>query len=258
MKIDVQIVLFSACLSMSTIGTVRAQVAETHAILVRSGSTVRIDADDARPLDQALTAATAEFGWLIDYEDAVYAPEESKDYTDPEWRIAHPREQGFYAPNGHSFVATLPMGRQGPRAQEDFLRMLAEAYNRSANPGDFTLIHSNGRLVLSGSSRSDKEKKVVPFSRVVSINHESENAYLALSQLVESCSSPGLAIVIGIAQRNVFTQATVGVRHASMSCRDGLTDILRSVPNRLVYRLLYQINENTFYLSIIPPPDSAY
>jgi hypothetical protein len=65
---------------------------------------ITVSANDARPLAQAVTALSEEFGWAIDFEDPpYYSKYDLVDDTVPQWRAAHPNTKGVTVIAGDTF-----------------------------------------------------------------------------------------------------------------------------------------------------------
>lgn len=72
-----------AILAMFVVGA-NAQKYLPKAGVSYSGEDVIVSASDPRPLEQAITSVSEKYGWIIDYEDPVYAIQESRDAAIPE------------------------------------------------------------------------------------------------------------------------------------------------------------------------------
>jgi hypothetical protein len=88
---------------------------ETAEVRHLAGS-ITVTANDARPLAQAVTALSEEFGWAIDFEDpAYYSKYDLVDDTAPQWRDAHPIARGVTVIAGGTFQTQFPE-TPGPQA----------------------------------------------------------------------------------------------------------------------------------------------
>jgi hypothetical protein len=70
---------------------------------------ITVSANDARPLAQAVTALSEEFGLAIDFEDPpYYSKYDLVDDTAPQWRTAHPNTKGVIVIAGDTFHTQIP------------------------------------------------------------------------------------------------------------------------------------------------------
>src|SRR5215471_8860188 len=74
-----------------------------HAIVTPTDDLVVVQANDPRPLDQAIIGLREQYGWIVDYEDPPYDEGDLVDTTDPKWRSAHPNEKGAVGARGADF-----------------------------------------------------------------------------------------------------------------------------------------------------------
>lgn len=228
----------------------------SRAQITHSGEDVIVTAISPRPLEQAIDAISEEYGWIVDYEDPIYGRGESLDVTAPEWKKAHPLEKGqLLLPSGGKFVANLGKIATGQANQKDAIKLIVDQYNRSGNPGRFRVIQTTGgRLVVSGVSQTESDKSSGGVGDgVIQLSSDSEVASLDLQNVVGQCASVNhVAIIFGIVPANALSQSLVEGYKGSATCRTAIERILSSIPYALTYRLLYDIGNQSYYLSIMP------
>src|SRR5260221_1899134 len=122
---------------------------------------ITVTANDARPLAQAVTALSEEFGWAIDFEDpAYYSKYDLVDDTAPQWRDAHPIARGVTVIAGGTFQTQFPetSGTGGsPAEEEHILDTVVSDYNASTNPGRFSVRNEgDGRFAVVGTYVKDE------------------------------------------------------------------------------------------------------
>jgi hypothetical protein len=231
-----------------------AQTNSPQALIDTRGRDTYVSVVDPRPLYEAVIAVSQRYGWIVDYEDPVYSAQESKEVTAPEWRRSHPNARGVFDPSGGMFVANL--GEIGEKPKEtETLEKLVSQYNQSANPGYFRVIHApTGRTIVSGRSRATPASMSNGvFDSIFQPAKEPEDAGTALEQLAKECSaSSGVSIKVGIVPANAVNLTKVSGADARISCRVGIERILSSIPAASTYFLLYEIGEQSYFLSVVP------
>jgi hypothetical protein len=114
-----------------------------EARFVHSESSLEIDVNSPRPLDDVLAVLARNHGWRINYEDPHYAKADLVDDTAPSWLREHPSGDRIYVVAGGAFYAKIPVDAYFPVDPRQILPALVEAYNRSGNPGKFELRPEN-------------------------------------------------------------------------------------------------------------------
>jgi hypothetical protein len=114
------------------------------AVVQHSGRSATVMANDPRPLNQAIAAIRAEYGWVVDYEESPYRGDSSDTITlkPPSLQVAR-QGSGLLIPGGGAFQSTYPEGPEvfdSPSiAEPQILGKIVSDYNQSSNPGNFTV-----------------------------------------------------------------------------------------------------------------------
>lgn len=173
-----------------------------HAEIQHRAASAIVTANDARPLDQAITALSQEYGWAIDYEDPPYSSQaDVVDSGDPQWRAAHPSDYPYPAnrwiPAGGFFQSEYPetpTTRVSPLEEEGVLRKLVADYNHSGNPGKFTVRkETDSRFAVVGEYiRNDagQDVRIAPLlDTPLSIPVQTRSVYQTLDLILTKVSS---------------------------------------------------------------------
>ena len=138
-------------------------------VVEHKAGSATVAANDPRPLAQAVSAMREEYGWLVDYEDPPYMSDaELVDDTDPQWRASHPNAPGVRRVAGGAFKSEYQesAGETTRGGQEAVLRKIVSEYNRSGNPGKFTVrLEEEGRFAVVGLSiknQAGQDQNVTP------------------------------------------------------------------------------------------------
>jgi hypothetical protein len=141
-------------------------------IVEHHGATAIVRADNARPLEQAITAMCEEYGWRVHYEDPPYQGKHDLiDGFNPEYRAAHPGIKPMPAPAGGPFQSTYPEPQNTSiqRTQEEqILNKIVMDYNQSGNPGHFVLRSlPDGSFDVLGDGTHDDNGNLVPVTPIL-------------------------------------------------------------------------------------------
>lgn len=115
--------------------------------IIRHVDSATIFADGPKPLMQAVTALSEEYGWVIDFEDP---PTTTKD-TGPCGGLFRSR---FGEPSAS-------IAEQEPE-EERVLYTLVADYNKSGNPGEFIVVHeAYRRFAVVGTAKNGTQKAAI-------------------------------------------------------------------------------------------------
>ena len=212
---------------------------------------------DARPLDQTIEALREEYGWLLDYEDPVYAKTSLTEVTDQDFPPGVLRTPGLRKPAGKSFVTTYSeqADMQTDQARSSVLQQVVADYGRSGNPGKFSVIETEpSRFAIVGSD--DSSPPVL--DTVVSVNVAGKSAYTALSEVLDQVhAKTGHGADLGWVPTNVLIRCIADPKVSEGSARTVLLSILNSCGRAFEWRFLYDANTDGHLLNLVltmPPP----
>ena len=227
----------------------------TEPVFHQAGNDTIVSVEAPRPLWFAEQAMTYRFAWTIDYEDPVYAPAETRDFSAPQWKREHPGQPGLLGPSGGKFTANLGAIDKLHPNEEMLLGKLVRQYNDAQNPGYFRLLHLHDQVwLISGWSRT-QGRAIQPsiFDQSISVSNKPVDGNTALRNLATLCGQAGgIPIQIGFGPSPALEAVTLPGATVKMTCRERLMQILTSLRSRQSYSLLYDISSRTYYLSISP------
>ncbi len=221
-------------------------------VVTHNGSTAKVQANEPRPLRQAVQSLSEEYGWTIDYEDPMYSDAEVIDRTDPAWVASHPGiRQRLVA--GHSFESVFPeVAKTGDLATEknNVLQKVVADYNRSGNPGQFTLVDEGaGRFAIVGQTNG---KTQAILDTPVTVNIAGQNGSFALDAFSEALSaSSGIKLTVLTYPLNLFVQTEFTTRADNQPAREVLRDLVDTTHRNIESMLLYDIDDKAYYLNLI-------
>jgi len=214
--------------------------------------TATIMTDDPRPLWQAVQALSEEYGWTIDYEDPLYSEADVVDRNDAAFAASHPGIKQHVVAGGHfemSFAEDQNIALSVTE-EKDVLQKLVTEYNKSNNPGKFTLIEEGGaRFAVVGVNGSPRAVMDTP----IRIDSDAANGAFALQDVCDAVTSAsGVKVLLMMYPLNLFAHERVDFSHASMPARDLLKQILdATTPRKLEYTVLYDLDDKTDHLSVM-------
>lgn len=230
------------------------------------GSSARVFASEARPLNQAVTALVEEYGWAIDFEDPPYASKfDIVDNATPQWRAAHPDSKAGMIPAGGAFQTEYPEkpNTATSLAEERMvLNKVVADYNQSGNPGKFTVREEgNGRFAIVGEYVRDnegKDKKLIPIlDTPIYLPRSTRSAVNTIELILRELSAKtGINAVPGGMPTNPrHPIVTVGGEEAP--ARNLLIEALSGYRATLVWLFLYDTQSETYAFSLqgaLPAP----
>jgi hypothetical protein len=219
-------------------------------------SSATVVANDARPLDQAITAIREEYGWAVSFEDPPYRSR--FDLVESAQLL---RESGVHhrIPAGGAFQSTYP---EAPNlwslasGEEEVLDKVVSDYNASRNPGKFVVRKQlDGTYTIIGDHIEDDNGNEVPVSSVldtpITISTQTRYFAVTVNLILQTLSSRvGANIGYGGAGGGLGTaQVTVG--GTNVSARSLLLQAIDGAEAaNLMWDLLYDADGQAFYLNL--------
>ena len=220
-----------------------------QAVISESGATVKVDANNPRPLEQTLGALQQKYGWVVNYEDPQYVSQ--ADLSEGEG------PGGSKLPRGGRFSVEFPLGQE----KEKSVQAVLDAYNRSENPGRFELRKISDALVVVGVEAHDAQGKLSPQKPVldtpITLPTKQRSATDSLNLICRKIAlQRGIPVNIGISPRNVMNHNNVGIGGTKVSARDLLIRTLAGTHRNLYWRLLFDPKSKGYFLNIHQVPKS--
>ena len=229
-----------------------------QATISETGATVRLAANDTRPLMQALNALQQKYGWRINYEDPQYISKldlvEAKGLQDKSF---YPNGQ-HRVPSGGSFVVELGAGSAaniGPDEKKT-LQLLVDSYNRSSNPGRFELREDRPEKIFDvvGTEAHDNQGRIahqqVLLDLPVTLDAEERTFSDTVDLICQKIAEKGHAkITFGIHPLGL-DRAHVTVGGKDLTARSYLFRTMESTNRKLYWRLLFDPDSNSYFLNV--------
>jgi hypothetical protein len=240
------------------------ECAEVH----HRADSATLSANDARPLAQALTALSEEYAWTIDFEDPPYdSKHDLVDDTAAEWRAAHPKEKGVTIISGGTFQTRFPetAGATFSAAQEEHaLDIVVSDYNKSGNPGRFSLMsEGHGRFAVIGSHVRDDSGQEQPMPSIldtpITVPTETRDGLRTISAIREALTSKSQTRVEpGVMPLNVLVRTEVTVGGQNVPARTLLLQTLSLIKTKLYWLLPYDNDVKTYAFNLLPLRKATY
>jgi hypothetical protein len=217
-----------------------------RATVSQSAGMVRVDANSPRPLEQTLDALLEKYGWVVDYEDPQYVSR--LDFVDAPDETEHTP-----VPAGGDFSVQFPA--TAPE-EEKTLRIVIDAYNRSRNPGQFELRHSNqGQFYVVGTAAHDEKGAIVQQQALFDFPLTLSTEERTIAETVDLiCKAVGkqshIPVVLGVFPRSLLRSTLVKAGGVNVSARDILQQCLAASRRRLYWRLLFDPASKGYFLNI--------
>jgi len=220
-----------------------------------------VSASDSRPLAQAVTALSEEYAWTIDFEDPpFYSKYDLVDDTAPEWRAAHPNAQGVTVISGGAFQTRFPEtdARLSAGQEEYVLDIIVSDYNKSGNPGRFSLINEgNGRFAVVGSHVRDDsgQEQAMPsiLDTAITVPTETRDGLQTISAILKALATKSQTRVeLGLMPWNALVRTEVTVGGQNIPARALLLQTLSLIKTALYWRLYYDNDVKTYAFSLLP------
>jgi hypothetical protein len=211
--------------------------------------------NEPRPLRQAVEALVAEYGWTVDYEDPAYSAGEGLERTDPEFVASHPGERQHLV-GGHRFESEFPEDANTPASvteEKAVLQKVIADYDNSKNPGKFSLLdEGGGRFAVVGTGGAG-QPPIGVLDSPITVNSKSTNGAWALDKICNSLTtSSGVQVRLLQYPLNILVRTQITLHAENEPARDVLRAVLVQASQKLMWSLLYDIDDKTYYLNLIP------
>ena len=229
---------------------------------------ITVATNDARPLAQAVTALSEEFGWAIDFEDPpYYSKYDLVDDTAPQWRAAHPNTKGVTVIAGDTFQTQFLKSPDTGTSQAEAERILdgvVSDYNASANPGRFTFPNEgDGRFAIVGTRVKDdngRDRAVTPIlDTPISIQAETRDACTTIEIILNALTLKSqIKVAPFMVPQNALAQSQVKVGGQNIPARVLLLQTLSATKMKLYWRLYYDHDVKMYGFSLLPLMKANY
>ncbi len=223
-----------------------------------------VDANDPRPLLQAVTAVREEYGWAVDYEDPPYSG--TVDLVRDSSMCRQPCGKGFLIPAGGAFQSTYPEGPDmwsSANAELQTLEKIVSDYNATQNPGKFVVREqADGSYAVIGDyveNSAGAEVSVPPILDIpISLPSSTRSAAVTTDLILDALNkASGTVVGSGIWPLNALAQSQVTVGGSNVPARDLLLQTIDQIKSvKLVWELLG--DSSSFYLSLLPVQKAHY
>lgn len=227
-----------------------------------------VTADSPRPLAQALTALSEEFAWTIDYEDPPsYNEYDLVDDTAAAWRASHPTAKGVTVIRGETFESQFdetPNAGASPAEEEHILDTVVSDYNKSTNPGRFTVRNEgDGRFAIVGTGVKDENGQDQAVSPIldtpISVQTDTRDALTTIRIILDALTvNSQTKVVMGMMAVNALSNSKVTIGGDNIPARVLLLQTLSSAKRKLYWDLLYDHDVNTYAFNVVPLRQAKY
>jgi hypothetical protein len=229
-----------------------------------NGSGFHISAKGPRPLERAIDALRLKYGWAVSYEDPQYlSPKDMTESTGAKG-IEIPGKKETMVPAGDAFSVdlTVPKSAADAPPEDESLKLVVEAYNRSGNPGQFELRKiADGVFSVVGVAARDEKGTISAqkplFDAIITVPGEKRTIDKTLNiicqKLTKATHTP---VSIGITPRNLLERVSVSAGGTNLPARTLLSQALSASGHPLYWRLLFDPNSKEFLLNVhtLRPP----
>ena len=228
-----------------------------QAIITEAGGNIRLVANDARPLAQALNTLQQKYRWRVNYEDPQYTSKldliDAKDLLD---KSSYPNGQ-HRVPSGGPFVADLgaaPAG--GVPDEKKTLQDLVDSYNRSSNPGRFELREDRTEQVFDvvGTAAHDNRGRIsqqpVLLDSPITIEAQERTFSDTVDLVCQKIAEKGhVTINFGVHPLGLDrVHVTVGGK--DLAGRSFLLRAMEATGRKLCWRLLFDPDSGSYFLNV--------
>jgi hypothetical protein len=213
-----------------------------------------VKSNDPRPLRQAMEALAKEYGWTVDYEDPAYSEGDGLERTDPAFLASHPGEKQHLV-GGHRFESELPENPNASVSEEKAaLQKVIADYDNSGNPGKFSLLDEGGeRFAVVGTTGGTGQTPSGVLDSPITVDSKNTNGAWALDKICgDVTASSGAQVRLLQYPMNVFVHTQITLHAENKPARDVLRAVLAQTSQKLTWSLLYDIDDKTYYLNVIP------
>lgn len=250
---------FAACVSLLVLTQSFSQTTNApksylkEATISESAGTIRIVANNPRPLAQVLDALRQKYDWVVDYEDPQFVSRldlvETKEAGKPATNSNLPSQ----LPAGGSFSIEFPSNTP---AETKILQLAVDSYNRSDNPGRFELRSGKqGAYSVVGVKARNAGDQMASqqalFDEPVTLANQQRTALDTINLICQAVAAQrGLAVTLGVFPQRVLAAAPVSVGGTKVAARDLLYQTLSSIARRFYWRLLFDPASKGYVLDI--------
>jgi len=225
-------------------------------IVTHERGAATVASNEPRPLRQAVEALAEEYGWTVDYEDPIYTVADGLERTEAGFVASHPGiKQHLVA--GHRFHSEYPEDtatRTSPAEEKAVLQKVIADYNKSANPGKFRLLdEGGGRFAVVGAVRGSTAAQTAILDSPITVDVKETNGSWAMSKICDGLTAAsGAKFQLAQYPLNVLVRTQVSLHTENESARDVLRAVLARAPQKLMWSVLYDIDDEAYYLNLIP------
>jgi len=251
---SIGIVLLFCCSAGTTYGQ---ESYSKQATISEAGWKIRLVANDARPLAQALNTLQQKYRWRVNYEDPQYTSKldliDAKGLQDTS---SYPNGQ-HRVPSGGSFSAELgatPAG--GLPDEKKTLQELIDSYNRSSNPGRFELREDRTEQVsdVVGTAAHDNRGRIsqqpVLLDSPITIEAQERTFSDTVDLVCQKIAEKGhLTITFGVHPLGLDrVHVTVGGKE--LAGRSFLLRAMEATGRKLCWRVLFDPDSGSYFLNV--------
>ncbi len=212
--------------------------------ITKSHGSMKVLVNGPRPLAQALDALTQEYSWVVSYEDPRFT-------SKTELRVSKQGEQTLPAGGQFSFQF-----RAKKPDEEKVLQLAVDSYNKSNNPGQFTLkkVGPDMFVAVGSAARDDKGewlKEDAILDAPVTIPAGNRSVSETLSLICHAIAEKkGVDVNIGITPKRILDSTQVQLGGGAAPARDLVLQALASTNGHLYWRLLFDPNSKAYWLDV--------
>jgi hypothetical protein len=228
-------------------------------VVTHENGKATVSANEPRSLRQAMEAVAEEYGWTVDYEDLEYGDSDVIERTEAQFVASHPNER-HHLVAGHRFETEFAEATSMSAADEKaVLEKIISDYNRSANPGRFSLLEEGGgRFAVIGKQAKNDAPLQGILDSPISVDIKNSNGAWALSKICESLSSAsGRQVRLGRYPMNVLVQTAVNLQMDNRPAREVLLALVAMAPQKLMWSVLYDFDDKAYFLNLVPVAKSS-
>jgi hypothetical protein len=217
-------------------------------------------ANDPRPLSQAITAISEEYGWAVSFEDPPYQSAlDLVDDTDPGWRRGHPDAKGVRIIAGGAFRCDYEENANTATSsieEEHVLAKVIADYNRSGNPGKFRVVRNGDAsysvvgMAIKADDSTDRAVTAV-LDTPVTVPALDRSVWETIGLVLHALSEKtGFNVVRGTIPINAMMQSKSRVGGENVPARVLLTQALASTGRSWVWRFLFDADRASYAMNI--------
>ena len=235
-------------------------------LIYQIASVVHINAEGERPLLRALDALQEKYGWIVDYEDPIYAAEMTTNAPNLPSR-RHAMERNFMR-QGFSVEFTVGPTTESPPDENSVLTTVVNSYNESNTAAQFELRNESDHqsdnenskppeprfdvVGISGGEGSGQTQGHQPILSVpITLSKEPRAAQRTIALICEQVSAQSkIPVTVGTIDGNVAARKQVVVGGTDVPARALLVSTVTSMGDQLSWRLLYDATGKKYELSL--------